>query len=225
MKSTFIGSAVSVLLVFSAISYAKDYVQGQDPKPNQQQVPPSSLQVQTSNQQAGTVPATGQPAAESGKQESSISDPPSLTSVSKVPVESVSAVNDGRSEAVVATQTYTATAYSLRGRTASGRPVSRGLIAADPRVLPLGTVVRVEAGAFSGEYLVADTGGAVKGRRIDIWTPTAREAMKFGRRAVKLTVLSFGGKRAKAGSVCPGQANGLATTTSQAPQPADKKEK
>jgi hypothetical protein len=91
--------------------------------------------------------------------------------------------------------------------------------------LPLGTLVRVEAGAFSGEYLVADTGGAVRGRRIDIWTPTAREAMKFGRRAVKLTVLSFGGKRAKAGSICPGQVNGLATITSLAPQPADKKDK
>lgn len=225
MKSTFIGSAVSVLLVFSAISYAKDYIQSQDPKPTQQQVPPSSQQVQTSNQQPGSVPATGQSAAESAKPELSVSDPSSPTSVPKAPVEPVSAVNNGRSEPVVAAQTYTATAYSLRGRTASGRLVSRGLIAADPRVLPLGTRVRVEAGALSGEYLVADTGGAVKGRRIDIWIPTAREAMKFGRRAVKLTVLSFGGKRAKAGSVCPGPVNGLATTTSQAPQPADKKEK
>lgn len=224
MKSTFIGSTVSVLLVFSAISYAKDYVQGQDPKPIQQQGQQSSQQVQTPNPQAGSASATSQPTAEPAKQESQISDSSSQTSLSKSPVEPVSAVNNGPSEPVVATQTYTATAYSLRGRTASGRPVSRGLIAADPRVLPLGTLVRVEAGALSGEYLVADTGGAVKGRRIDIWTPTAREAMKFGRRAVKLTVLSLGGKRAKAGSVCPGQVNGLATTASQAPQPADKKE-
>lgn len=220
MKSTFIGSAVSVLLVFSAISHAKAYVQGQDPKSSQQ----PSQQVQTSNEQPGSVPAASQPAAESAK-ESPISAPSSVPSATKLPVEPISIVNDGDSKPVVATQTYTATAYSLRGRTASGRPVSRGLIAADPRVLPLGTLVRVEAGAFSGEYLVADTGGAVKGRRIDIWTPTAREAMKFGRRAVKLTVLSFGGKRAKAGSICPGQVNGLATTTSQVPQPTDKKEK
>jgi 3D (Asp-Asp-Asp) domain-containing protein len=218
MKSTFIGSAVSVLLVFSAISYAKDYVQGQDPKSSQQ----ASQQVQPSNEQPGSVTAASQPAAESAK-ELPISAVSSLTSASKVPVGPV-AVNDGRSQPVVAT-TYTATAYSLRGRTASGRPVSRGLIAADLKVLPLGTLVRVEAGAFSGEYLVADTGGAVKGRRIDIWTPTAREAMKFGRRAVKLTVLSVGSKRAKAGSLCPGQVIGLATTTPQAPQPADKKEK
>ena len=90
---------------------------------------------------------------------------------------------------------YVATAYSLRGRTASGLPVSKGVIAADPRVLPLGSRVRLEAGSYSGEYLVADTGGLVRGRRIDIWTPSSREAMRFGRRTVKLTVLSLGGKK------------------------------
>jgi 3D (Asp-Asp-Asp) domain-containing protein len=90
---------------------------------------------------------------------------------------------------------YVATAYSLRGRTASGRMVSKGLIAADPYHLPLGSRVRLDAGGYSGEYLVADTGGAIKGRRIDIWIPTTREALQFGRRTVKVTVLSYGGKR------------------------------
>lgn len=118
---------------------------------------------------------------------------------------------------VVASQTYTATAYSLRGRTASGRPVARGVIAADPRVLPLGTRVRIEAGEFSGEYLVADTGGAVKGRRVDIWTPTSREAMRFGRRAVKLTVLEFGGRRNKK-AVTSQRANSAGTSTTTTEQ-------
>ncbi len=86
--------------------------------------------------------------------------------------------------------TFTATAYSLRGRTASGKYVSRGLIAADRRVLPIGTRVRLQAGSYSGEYLVADTGGAVRGRKIDIWMPSTSEALRFGRRSVKLTVLS-----------------------------------
>ncbi|HSE23007.1 MAG TPA: 3D domain-containing protein [Pyrinomonadaceae bacterium] len=90
---------------------------------------------------------------------------------------------------------YLATAYSLKGRTASGKPVSRGMIAADPRVLPLGSRVKLEAGDWSGEYLVADTGGMVRGRRIDIWTASSREAMRFGKRHVKLTVLSLGGKK------------------------------
>ena len=96
---------------------------------------------------------------------------------------------------VVAPAAYVATAYSLRGRTASGRMVAKGLIAADPRHLPLGSRVRLEAGAYSGEYLVADTGSMVRGRRIDIWTPTSREAMRFGRRPVKLTILSLGRKK------------------------------
>jgi 3D (Asp-Asp-Asp) domain-containing protein len=90
---------------------------------------------------------------------------------------------------------YVATAYSLRGRTASGRMVAKGLIAADPRHLPLGSRVRLDAGSYSGEYLVADTGTLVRGKRIDIWIPTSREAMRFGRRTVKLTVLSFPAKK------------------------------
>jgi 3D (Asp-Asp-Asp) domain-containing protein len=97
----------------------------------------------------------------------------------------------------VSFEVYSATAYSLRGKTASGQHVTRGLIAADPRVLPIGTRVRVEAGPWTGEYLVADTGGAIRGRKIDIWTPSSREAMQFGRRAVKLTVLSRPAARTK----------------------------
>ena len=86
--------------------------------------------------------------------------------------------------------TFTATAYSLRGRTANGGAVRRGVIAADRRVLPLGTRVRLEAGSYSGEYVVADTGGAVRGRKIDVWVPQTSEAMRFGRRPVRLTVLT-----------------------------------
>lgn len=101
-----------------------------------------------------------------------------------------------REEAYVAPPTtYIATAYSLRGRTASGKMVAKGLIAADPRHLPLGSRVRITAGNYSGDYLVADTGGMIRGRRIDIWTPSSRDAMRFGRRPVKLTVLSWGGKK------------------------------
>ncbi len=101
-----------------------------------------------------------------------------------------------RAAEAVAAQKYTATAYALRGRTASGAGVRRGIIAADRRVLPLGSRVRLEAGAYSGEYLVADRGGAIRGRIIDIWMPSTHEAVRFGRRPVKLTVLSYGAKPA-----------------------------
>lgn len=128
------------------------------------------------------------------------SKPAAADANAPVVVETPSRGNLGESIAeeedyVVAPAAYMATAYSLRGRTASGQMVSKGLIAADPRHLPLGTRVRLEAGSYSGEYVVADTGSMVRGRRIDIWTPTSREAMRFGKRMVKLTVLSFGGRK------------------------------
>ena len=94
-----------------------------------------------------------------------------------------------------AAQAYVATAYSLPGRTATGRPVGKGVIAADTRVLPFGTRVRIDAGPYSGEYVVADIGSRVKGRKIDVWVPSNREACRFGRRNIKLTVLSYGAKK------------------------------
>lgn len=97
--------------------------------------------------------------------------------------------------ALTAPQVYNATAYSRKGRGASGMGVRAGTIAADPRVLPFGTRVRLDAGPYSGVYVVTDSGSAIKGRKIDVWIPSFREACRFGRRNVKLSVLSYGGKR------------------------------
>lgn len=81
---------------------------------------------------------------------------------------------------------FSATAYCLSGRTAMGHGVRRGIIAADPRVLKLGSRVYVNAGAWSGTYLVSDTGGAIKGKKVDIWVPNCSEARRFGRRTVQI---------------------------------------
>lgn len=81
---------------------------------------------------------------------------------------------------------FTATAYCLQGRTANGGGVRRGIIAADPRVLRLGTRISLDAGSYSGSYLVADIGGGVKGRKLDIWMPSCAEARRFGRRTVSV---------------------------------------
>jgi 3D (Asp-Asp-Asp) domain-containing protein len=177
-KSTFLGSTLSVLLLFSVITYSRSLVQQQNPK---------------SNQQTAQTPV--QPATDTVTTTEAITNP--VTSIESAPDAAAATATTGR---VLNGESYMATAYSLRGRTASGAAVAHGMIAADPRVLPIGSRVRIEAGSYSGEYLVADTGGAVRGKRIDIWTPTSREAMRFGRRTVKLTVLQLGGKRAKAAS-------------------------
>lgn len=81
---------------------------------------------------------------------------------------------------------FSATAYCLKGRTAMGHGVRRGLIAADPRVLKLGSRVTLNAGGWSGTYLVSDTGSAIKGKKIDIWVPSCSEARKFGRRTIQV---------------------------------------
>jgi len=84
---------------------------------------------------------------------------------------------------------FRATAYCLKGRTANGGSVRRGIVAADPRVLPLGSRIHVNAGSYSGAYTVADTGGAVKGRKLDIWMPSCVEAVRFGRRSITVSRL------------------------------------
>ena len=91
---------------------------------------------------------------------------------------------------------FDATAYCLKGRTASGVNVRPGVIAADPRVLPLGTVVHLRAGSYTGTYTVLDTGGRIKGKRVDVYLPTHKEAMRFGRRQVKIKILGHGSPKA-----------------------------
>lgn len=83
-------------------------------------------------------------------------------------------------------KSFVATAYCLKGKTASGERTRHGIIAADRRVLKLGSRVHIKD---MGEYVVKDTGSAIKGNRIDIWMPTRALARKFGRRTVQLQVL------------------------------------
>lgn len=69
-----------------------------------------------------------------------------------------------------------------------------GIVAADPRVLPIGSVVRIGTNArhHSAIYRVMDTGARVRGRRVDIFMPSCRAARKFGRRPVRVAVLRHG---------------------------------
>lgn len=90
------------------------------------------------------------------------------------------------------TMTMEATAYSTAqpglGRyTANGTDLHTNprVIAVDPSVIPLGTKVTVEG---YGTYIAADTGGAIKGNRIDIHFSTVQECINFGRRNVKITI-------------------------------------
>lgn len=78
------------------------------------------------------------------------------------------------------------------GITVSLLPVARGMAAADPAVLPAGTVILVPGYGYA---LVGDVGSAIKGRRLDLFFPTRDEAFAWGRRVVAVRVLSYPGAR------------------------------
>jgi 3D (Asp-Asp-Asp) domain-containing protein len=89
---------------------------------------------------------------------------------------------------------FTATAYCKGQTTASGVGVRTGVAAADPALLPVGSVVRLETPnpRYSGVWTVMDTGPAVRGRTVDLYLWSCKEALVFGRRPVRLTVLRLG---------------------------------
>ena len=87
---------------------------------------------------------------------------------------------------------FEATAYCDLGITFSGVYVQRGIVAADPNVLPIGSVIEVSAGYYSGIYTVMDTGGVIKGDIIDIFMPDYEEAVQFGRQNVKIRIIRRG---------------------------------
>ncbi|HEX4347121.1 MAG TPA: 3D domain-containing protein [Vicinamibacterales bacterium] len=88
------------------------------------------------------------------------------------------------------TASFMATAYCRGSVTASGDSVRPGVIAADPAVLPLGSVVRITGLApYDGTYTVLDTGAAVRGRRIDLYMADCSAARRFGRRMADIKIL------------------------------------
>ncbi len=64
-----------------------------------------------------------------------------------------------------------------RGITRSGEPARWGIVAVDPRIIPLGAKVGIEG---MGAFEAADTGGGVRGRHIDVWYPSRGEALAHG---------------------------------------------
>ncbi len=81
---------------------------------------------------------------------------------------------------------YTAQCPGCSGYTASGYHAGRGVVAVDPRLIPLGTKLFIPGYGFA---IAGDTGGAIVGRRIDLGFNTLGDAMSFGRRTVKVYTL------------------------------------
>jgi 3D (Asp-Asp-Asp) domain-containing protein len=89
---------------------------------------------------------------------------------------------------------FTATAYCKGTTTASGVNVRTGIAAADPDILPVGSVIQVDrlGERYNGIYTIMDTGPKVQGRHIDIYMWSCHEALALGRRTMQVQVLRLG---------------------------------
>jgi 3D (Asp-Asp-Asp) domain-containing protein len=89
---------------------------------------------------------------------------------------------------------FSATAYCKGVTTTSGVAAQTGVAASDPGLLPVGSVIEIDATdvRYSGIYTIMDTGPSVQGRLIDIYMWNCTEALSFGRRPIHLVVLRLG---------------------------------
>lgn len=106
------------------------------------------------------------------------------------PVVTAEPKTEGAVEMTMEATAYTAYCTGCSGTTAYGIDLranpNEKVIAVDPRVIPLGTRVWVEG---YGEAIAGDTGGAIKGNKIDVFIPSHENAMQWGRKQVKLRIL------------------------------------
>ena len=89
---------------------------------------------------------------------------------------------------------FSATAYCKGVTTTSGVAAQSGVAAADPELLPVGSVIEIDSpdAHYNGIYTIMDTGPAVQGRHIDVYMWNCNEALRFGRRPIRLVVLRLG---------------------------------
>ena len=107
---------------------------------------------------------------------------------SNTPVETKSPT--AQQELTMNASAYTASCTGCSGITATGINLkanpNQKVISVDPNVIPLGSRVWVEG---YGEAIAGDTGGAIKGNKIDVFIPTQQEALNWGRKTVKVKIL------------------------------------
>lgn len=144
---------------------------------------------------AKVVVASVEPAKSTSSAKSSIAKTGNAkTSNAKTAQVAVSRSNEpsgGGKEFYANASAYTAYCTGCSGTTATGINLRANpnmkLIAVDPRVIPLGSKVWVEGYGYA---IAGDTGGAIKGNRIDLHMPTKEAAYQFGRRQVKIKVIN-----------------------------------
>ena len=88
---------------------------------------------------------------------------------------------------VVRTMSVVASAYTGYSTTSTGQKPVWGTIAVDPKVIPYGTKVYIPQ--FGRTFIANNTGGAIKGNKIDIFMNTKKECYNWGRRTIEIQIL------------------------------------
>ncbi|MFC7687347.1 LysM peptidoglycan-binding domain-containing protein [Ureibacillus sp. GCM10028918] len=152
-------------------STKNDAVKESTPK---ESAPSTNNEVPKESTPAATAPITSNEAPK----ESAPDETPSSTS------------NTESKELIMEATAYTASCEGCSGITSTGINLTENpdakVISVDPSVIPLGSKVYVEG---YGEAIAGDTGGGIKGNKIDVFIPSKQDAMNFGRKQLKVTIL------------------------------------
>lgn len=138
----------------------------------------------------GTAVAEKAPAKTASAPAKSTAPAPTPASAPAEKAPTQASTQSGKTMTVSATA-YTAYCAGCSGTTATGIDLrsnpNQKVIAVDPSVIPLGSKVWVEG---YGEAIAGDTGGAIKGNKIDVFIPTQGEALDWGRKNITIKVLN-----------------------------------
>ena len=138
-----------------------------------------------------TVSSTSKTAPKDSVSEATAPSTSTTASKQNAPEANASSTNKTASkEIIVEASAYTASCEGCSGITATGINLKTNpnakVISVDPTVIPLGSKVYVEG---YGEAIAGDTGGAIKGKRIDVFFPSQQDAINFGVKQLKVTIL------------------------------------
>ncbi|MFI2132988.1 LysM peptidoglycan-binding domain-containing protein [Lysinibacillus fusiformis] len=138
-----------------------------------------------------TAPSTSTTASKDSAPEATAPSTSTTASKENAPEANASSTNKTASkEIIVEASAYTASCEGCSGITSTGMNLKTNpnakVISVDPAVIPLGSKVYVEG---YGEAIAGDTGGAIKGKRIDVFFPSQQDAINFGVKQLKVTIL------------------------------------
>ena len=139
-----------------------------------------------------TAPSTSNTDSKEGAPEATASSTSNTDSKEGAPKATApSTSNISSKEITVEATAYTASCEGCSGITATGINLKENpnakVISVDPTIIPLGSKVHVEG---YGEAIAGDTGGAIKGNRIDVFIPSQQDAINFGVKQLKVTILN-----------------------------------